>query len=44
MIEAVYGIPVAIERLCGRQVVVPLSGQNDELLAGIVPGRKVVSM
>jgi iron complex transport system ATP-binding protein len=30
MIESVYGVPVSIERLCGRHVVVPLSGQDDE--------------
>jgi len=36
MIEAVYGIPVTIERLCGRHVVVPLSGGDAEFLPGTI--------
>ena len=44
MIEAVYGIPVTIERLCGRQVVVPLSEQDDDSRTGMISGRQVMSM
>jgi len=38
MIEAVYGIPVTIERLCGRHVVVPLEGGEPELPEKIQAG------
>ncbi|HSA38285.1 MAG TPA: ABC transporter ATP-binding protein [Methanoregula sp.] len=44
MIEEVYGIPVTIERLCGRHVVVPRSEQTDELQGDLIPSRQVTSM
>ena len=44
MIEAVYGIPVTIERLCGRHVVIPLSEQTDELPGELIASRRVTSM
>jgi iron complex transport system ATP-binding protein len=44
MIEAVYGIPVTIERLCGRHVVVPLSEQEDESRTGTISGQQVSCM
>lgn len=44
MIETVYGIPVTIERLCGRHVVVPLSEQDDDSRAGMISKRQVTSM
>jgi iron complex transport system ATP-binding protein len=45
MIEAVYGIPVSIERLCGRHVVVPLSEPEQEMnTCGTGTGDAVVGM
>jgi iron complex transport system ATP-binding protein len=44
MIEAVYGIPVTIERLCGRHVVVPLSENDDESSAGTISEHQVIGM
>jgi iron complex transport system ATP-binding protein len=42
-IEAVYGIPVAIERFCGRQVVVPVS-EDEEGTGRTGAGLQVVDM
>jgi hypothetical protein len=44
MIEAVYGIPVTIGKLCGRHVVVPLSERTDALHEDDSVSRKVTSM